>query len=752
MITQIQAFRNMKRTIYLIILTGSFQALLAQTTYPTVWTDVINATVNPDNTVTGPLIGTGWTAGAASKNMLSPGADGYVEFTYSSTGGTSYMVALTRPNINPSYVGNDYGIQVSGSSLYVWPPGATGGQLLGTLANGDVVRLSHETTSYKVYKNGTVVKAYGGGAITDYLRLDVSFGNPSTIPVIRCSFQVPLLATPVIHNPSLANNDGSITVVPDGQTDPVTYSWSSGETTATITGKARGAYTVTVTDALAKTFTKTYNLGYDVAWTNVKNLTMNADNSLTKTDLAGFWTSGASSLNVLPPNTDGWVEFTMGDVGSRYMIGLSRIDETESYSTIDACWFIQEINSTATYEQGINKANLGGGRKGDVFRVAREGALIKYYYNGVAKRSLAVSATVPYVIDVSSCIGTMPMMTASFDRKITVLPSYVLPDVSSNQGGSIALNIQGAYAPYSVSWSSGETSNLISNKPRGEYTVTITDAASRTFVRKYYLGYPLSWTDFQGTSLTSDNAVYKSLNDGNGLFDAGALSATTLNSMDNGWIECQLPPATSIVLMGLARSNSVPGSFDYGFYFNGLGDVLIYESGTNRNVTTSQVEGSIFRIERDNGSIKYWVDGVLVRTVATTQSYQLFVDCSLSKGRLSMITSSFTRAPQTFYAIADGAWTDPNTWSLTEGGTAAAMYPASGDLVVVKANAVTVTSGVNSSNVKINATSENAALKITGTAATLTVKGNVELKGLSNTQTAKALVLESGGRINVVTP
>lgn len=62
----------------------------------------------------------------------------------------------------------------------------------------------------------------------------------------------PLVITPVVTDISCFNsNDGSITVVDSGGTQPYSYQWGGGSTATsqTITGLAGGTYTVTVTDA-----------------------------------------------------------------------------------------------------------------------------------------------------------------------------------------------------------------------------------------------------------------------------------------------------------------------------------------------------------------------------------------------------------------------------------------------------------------------------------------------------------------------
>jgi hypothetical protein len=62
-------------------------------------------------------------------------------------------------------------------------------------------------------------------------------------------------------HPSLPGaSDGALTVAATGGTPPYTYAWSTGATSATITGRARGLHTVTVTDAASTSRVRSFTL------------------------------------------------------------------------------------------------------------------------------------------------------------------------------------------------------------------------------------------------------------------------------------------------------------------------------------------------------------------------------------------------------------------------------------------------------------------------------------------------------------
>jgi hypothetical protein len=738
----------MKNLLYLAAIVFTISAH-AQTTYPIAWTNPINVSVNGDNSLTKTSAAGAWDATIASKNTLLAGQDGFLQFTFQ-PGTSIFMVGLSKFNNDPDQNATDYNIYINANSFRVYYNGTNFGPF--TAAAGNVLKISREGTLMKFYNNTTLVHSVTSGNTNNY-RADISIHTGSA-PVVTASFIPALMVKAQVQAPTLANNDGQISLQVEGQSDPVTYSWApGGETTSTITGKARGTYTVTVTDALSRVVTRTYYLGYPVAWTNLANVTVDANNALTKTDADGWGTAGGSAFNVLPPNTDGYVEFVVNEPGANYMIGLSRIDNGLNYTTIGYAWQIGSTGLTNIQESGAAQGVNISYMKGDVFRIERQSTSIKYYHNGVLKRTATIAYLNQFVVDVAvnSKLGPMPTILASFDKQIRVIPAVTLPD-NNNANGSIALSIQGTYPPTQITWTGQtETSNILSGKSRGTYPVTITDNAAHTFSTTYRLGYPVEWTDLQNTAVNANNVLYKSIGDGNGLWDGSGVSANVLAPSTPGWIQFVLPQAVaSTFAIGLSRLNTVPSytGIDYCFYFNN-GSISIQESGVNRGTVASQREGMVFTIERDATSIRYYINGIEVRNVATNTSYQLVVDQSIMDGSTSMVTASFSRSGQTFYSIANGSWNNPAVWSLSEGGTAATLFPTKSDNVVIKGFGVTVDSGISAGVVNVIVTNENTFLKVDGVKGELKATGNVVVKGENNTATTKALIVQNEARLSV---
>jgi len=727
--------------------------------YSAGWRDFVNVTLTAGNTLTktGGVTGT-WDAGATSYNTLEPATDGYIQFTYATTT-FNYMVSLSKNNNDASYLSVDFAFYVNGSTLQIFELGVNQGTFA-TLVNGDVLKISREGTSVKYYRNGTLLRTATQTVAQQncVMRIDcVLSALNAVVPNVVASFDQKVNIQPSYTFPTLANNNGSISLNPEGGTAPYTYSWSSGETTSSISGKPRGTYTVTVTDAAGRSTAAPLVLGYPITWSNLSNVTLNADNSLSRTG-TGTWAAGAFSRNRIEASTDGYIEFVLNDYRTTFMVGLSTMDRSNNYVSImyallvDINGSVNVYQSTAGYSQGTKQTsdNLPGAKKGDIFRVARVGSNVKFYRNGTEIYSMATVATrLFFDISISNTGYNTPVFTTDSDIKPLFKPVYTLPD-ASNANGAITLNPEGMYTPATYSWTpGGETTPNITGKSRGAYTVTLNDAASHSLTQTYRLGYPVMWTDVVNAKINSDNTISQT----NGIaFAAGAISGNKLDANTDGWLEWVVPPSNGSLIIGLARQNNTTGAtvIDYGCYLIYGADLRIYEGGTDRGLFANVVEGDVITISREGSNIKYYVNGVVVRTVATTALWELYVDTTFNNPNIPspLIICSFNRTPQTYYSRQSGNWNAPATWSLTDGGPATVNYPVPGDVANIKGYTVQVTTGIFAPTINVNVTNNATSLQVdTGS---LKVKGTVNVVGTTNSAAQTAVIVKNDGKIEVI--
>lgn len=727
----------------------SIPSTRAQATYSTTWTDKVDVTVNADNSLTKSVTTTGYVSGAASENILDAGTDGYIQFTYSS-GTSQYFVGFTGLNNSNDVYYNLYSFLVSSAGGCAVYQRNVAKLSVGTLANGDILKISREGTNVKFYRNNTLVYTVAAGAAVMSLRADVSIYQ-GTAPAVTCSFDRKLIAKPAFQYPDYTNANGAISLQVEGGTAPFTYQWSSGEQTASISNKPRGTYTVTVTDAAGKTFTATYNLGYTIGWKNLDGVTVNANNSIVRTTGTG-WNAGASSSNLLADNTEGWVELVITDPSATYMLGFSNFDANSGYNYIRFAFYITEIGSIGIYETNVAKGTFGSIVKGDVLRLSREANTIVYYKNGTVLRSVAITDKPMYLVDASvyNALGPLPVVTASFERQVHFKPVITVPNGANNVNGAISMTVEGGYSPATIQWSSGEQTSSIGSKSRGTYTATVTDASGRQQSRSYTLGYPIYWNDLRNVVLTA-GSLTKNASTAS-FFDASAISSNRLVGNLDGYIETVInrtSGGTNYYFLGLTRFNTSAGytDIDYAFYLHPEGYLYIVENNVYR-IRISYREGMVLKIAREGSTIRYYTDGVEVRSVATTPSYVLHADCSIAWGTIPAVTASFSYSPETFYAIADGGWTSTATWSLSSGGNVGSRFPGYGDIVHVNAHKVTISTVVSCKQLNITAGGTATAVTISGSVASLTAE-DVKIKGDNNTEAQQVLQVKESATLKV---
>lgn len=741
----------MNRILFSLIFTVIAVDTFSQTPYPATWTDLVNVTVNADNSVTKSGTGTEYVSNAGSENILPAGQNGFIQFTYIPNSGAQFFVSLAGTNKSTLVDNSLYSVLITTTgAISVYEQKTVKGSF-GALTSGDIVKIAREGNDIKYYRNSTLLYTTAVGQSLASLRADLTISR-GKVPPVFCSFDRKLVAKPTFQLPDYTNTNGSISLQMEGGDAPFTYQWSSGEATTSISGKQRGAYTVTVTDAANRTFSATYSLGYPVGWKNLVGVSKNADNSLIRTASGTAWDGGASSTNILQENTDGWVEFTVNDPFAIYMIGFSNFDPNADYDYLRYSIYITSIGGINIYESNVSVGFFGTVVKGDVFRISREGAQMKYYRNGIVFRTVSITDKPMYLVDVSlfNSAVSLPVITTSFDKQIHFRPTPTFP-TGTNTGGAIAVNVEGTNGAATVQWSSGETVTNITGKNRGEYTISVTDAAGKSANRSYILGYPVHWNDVRNSVVNENGSMTKTLSSIS--YNAGGISANRLLANADGAMEAVINQAmvSQQYFFGLSRFNNSAGQdvIDYAFVVNPVGYIYIYERNVQQ-LRLSFRDGNVLRISREGSAIKYYVDGQVVRTVATDPSYILYVDCSISQGTVPMITTSFNYSPQTYYAIADGDWVTPGTWSLTAGGSAALTFPTFGDVVNVNQRQVNITTAVTCKQLNVVAGGTNTAVVISGAGAALTAE-EVKIKGDNNAQAQQVLRVKENANIKVET-
>lgn len=315
----------------------------------------------------------------------------------------------------------------------------------------------------------------------------------------------PVTATINSNNPlCVGDSNGSATVIANGGTPPYTYTWSTGQTTATISGLSAGTYTVTVTDAnncstaVQTTLSPASNLTASIS-VNDESCPDENDGSATVTPLNGVppytytWSNGATTqtINNLAPGT--YTVTMTDDTGCTTVV-------SEDVAPADP--LIISISSTdvtgCDVNDGTATTNIVDG----------QGPFTFAWSNGAATQSISNLSEGIYAVtvtDVNGCQATAsvaidappaPSMTISVSESIICFGDSVANAIAVAMGGTM---------PYEYLWNTGETTAEIFNLGPGTYICTVTDVNGCNAVDSVTItAAPLLELDINGSSVICD--------------------------------------------------------------------------------------------------------------------------------------------------------------------------------------------------------------------------------------------------------
>lgn len=272
--------------------------------------------------------------------------------------------------------------------------------------------------------------------------------------------------------------NGSATVaVSTGGVSPFTYVWNpSGQTTPTATNLTAGTYTCVTTDALGCTRTNTVTVaatpGGTASVSSFANVTCNGANNGTIT----VSTSGATTA----PLTYSWAPS-----GGTAATATNLAPGTYTCTITDANGCVsgvtQPITQPAVLTVSPTFTNVGcfGGNNGTA-TATPSGGTAPYTYlwmpGAFTTPSISGLSIGTYTVTVTDSRGCTVTGTATITQPPIL--SITSTPTSANCGqanGSATVTGAGGFAPYTFSWSNGQTGSNATSLVAGTYTVTITD-------------------------------------------------------------------------------------------------------------------------------------------------------------------------------------------------------------------------------------------------------------------------------------
>ncbi len=305
-----------------------------------------------------------------------------------------------------------------------------------------------------------------------------------------------------INGTSCGEDNGSITALPAGGTEPYTFAWETGETTANLHNLTAGTYILTVTDAAGCTVTESVNVSADADLTATATVGQIScfganDGSISVIAEGGtepyafVWSNGNDTGTLTDLSADTYI-LTLTDAAGCNFIESYEISEPAALTVTET---LLTAATTAASNDGAIDLTVSGGT----------GALTYAWSNGLNTQDLSNITAGDYTLTITDANGCTLTETYTVDflvdGDLTVTFTTVEPNCFGEANGSITATVTGGAMPYELAWSTGATTAEITDLAAGEYTLTVTDATGFILTQSVQLEQP---TAISGLGSTTD--------------------------------------------------------------------------------------------------------------------------------------------------------------------------------------------------------------------------------------------------------
>jgi len=649
-----------------------------------------------------------WNTGAATSSILVTDSNTYTLTVTSSNGcigSTSLNVDVNPlPTATVSTASGDFDF-CDGSSLSLdAPTGASG---------------------YQWYKDGTALAGATGATLSatsggSYAVQVTSSDGCSSLSSAQAVTKNALPTASISNGSALSFCDGgSVTLsAPSG----MSYAWSDGSTTQSITQSGSGQVGLTVTD----------NNGCSSVASPV---TVNVYSVPSMTVSAASSTSICQGQSVTLQSSGGFSSYAWSNgATNQNLIATTAGNYTVTGTTADGCTASSVAQSVVVNPNPVATVTNSGSSilcSGDNTTLTASSGMSSYLWSdGSTSQSVTASSAGNYAVTVTNADGCSATSSA-----IAITTSNIsTPNITSSgstsicSGSSVTLSVPTGYASYS--WSDGSTTNSISPTTSGNYTVTVTNAD----------GCSTTTTATAVTVNTPPTATITST--GTGAICAGAsetLSATSGMSSYQWYANgTAISGATSATYTANASGNYSVSVVDA----NGCSDISTNYSITNAAAPVATITntgssilctGGSATLSAPSGMSSYlWSDGSTTQsiTASTAGNYAVTVTnadgCSATSSAIAITTSNISTPNITASgstSICSGSSvtlsvpTGYASYSWSDGSTTNSISPTnSGNYTVTVTNADGCSTTTTATAVTVN-TPPTATITSTGTGA-----------------------------------
>lgn len=300
-------------------------------------------------------------------------------------------------------------------------------------------------------------------------------------------------------------SDGSVEVSANGGTTPYQYTWSAGSGNEINSGLMAGTYSVTITD----------DNGCDTILTATVDQPDSISITISGTDLFCFEDSTGTATATASGGTGTLVYSWSNNETGMNISTLSSGSYTVTVSDANGC---ANDASVALTEPTVLSAStdvlsepLCNGDETGIIMATGDGGTLPYtiaWSNADTTFTISELGAGNYTATITDSNGCSNSITDTISQPeaLTLALDVTNAICSYDTNGSIEAAVGGGTSPYSYSWSTGDSTNMIEELVVGTYAVTITDTNGCSIIDSADVDYI---SDALPLNLPSEAAVCK---------------------------------------------------------------------------------------------------------------------------------------------------------------------------------------------------------------------------------------------------